>query len=97
MDLIGKEVIVRSDKAGVFLGTLLKKENGEVTLKNARKLWYWTGANAVEQLAVEGTKFPKTCKFTVQVDLIILGDFAQILEVSRKASLNLATVPVWKQ
>lgn len=51
---IGKKVIVRAEKAGVFFGTLAKKEGSEVQLYNARKLYYWSGAAAVEQLAVDG-------------------------------------------
>ena len=34
---------------------LLKKEKGqEVELTNVRKLWYWNGAGAVEQLSQDG-------------------------------------------
>jgi hypothetical protein len=34
INLIGKEVIVRADKAGVFFGTLIAKDGSEVELKN---------------------------------------------------------------
>ena len=64
-NLIGKKVIVRANLAGVFYGTLVAKEGSEVQLKDARKLYYWSGANAIEQIALEGVKNPKECKFTV--------------------------------
>lgn len=41
---IGKKVIVRADRAGVFYGTLTEKEKDKVLLTNARKLFYWDGA-----------------------------------------------------
>ena len=45
-------VVVRSCDAGCFAGYLKKKEGGEVTLKRARRLWYWDGASSLSQLAV---------------------------------------------
>ena len=37
----GDYVIVRTCSAGVFAGTLASRIGQEVTLKNARRLWYW--------------------------------------------------------
>ena len=96
-DLINKEVIVRSDKAGVFFGTLVKKEGTELTLLNARKLYYWSGASAVEQLATDGVKYPANCKFTITVSLIILSTYDQIIPVTEKATNVIKSVPEWKQ
>ena len=46
--MIGKKVIVRADRAGVFFGELVEKNGTEVKMKNVRKLFYWTGAAAIE-------------------------------------------------
>ena len=56
IDYFGKKVILRADKAGVFFGTLNKREGNDVQLLNCRKLYFWSGANAVEQIALEGAE-----------------------------------------
>jgi hypothetical protein len=37
----GGYIICRTYSAGVFAGTLEKREGREVTLSNTRRLWYW--------------------------------------------------------
>ena len=94
---VGDYIIARGDRSGVFAGTL-KKDNGkEVTLKNVRRLWYWSGAASLSQLAEEGVKKPNTCKFPVEVSEIVLTDVIEKLAVSKIAKKNIAEVPVWKQ
>lgn len=41
---IGKKVIIRGDRSGVEFGTLVAHDGQEVTLHNARRIWYWAGA-----------------------------------------------------
>ena len=41
---VGKYVIVRSRDAGVLAGILVSKNGDEVKLKDARRIWYWSGA-----------------------------------------------------
>ena len=93
---IGKKVIVRADKAGVFFGTLVAKNGLEVQLTKARKLYYWSGANAVEQIALEGVKDPSKCKFTVENDEIVISNYIQINTCTEKAIKNIEKIPVWK-
>lgn len=55
---IGKKCIVRSYGAGVFFGEVKEVSsdaNGlNVRIANVRKVWYWDGAAAVEQLSQDG-------------------------------------------
>lgn len=97
MDLFGKYVIVRTNSAGVFAGTLESKNGKEVCINNARRLWYWSGAASLSQLAEEGVKNPKECKFPQEVDAIVLTETIEILIVSDKAKASIASVPIWKQ
>ena len=64
-DLMGKIVLVRDDKAGVHVGTLAAFDvtSKSVTLKNARKVWYWNGAASVHGVAANGLdrKTSKVC------------------------------------
>jgi len=94
---IGKKVIVRADKAGVFFGTLTKKEGLELQLKNVRKLYYWSGANAIEQIAEEGVKYPNDCKFTVANKEATVSNYIQIITCTDVAIANLENVPTWKK
>jgi hypothetical protein len=93
---IGKKVIVRADRAGVFFGTLVKKEGSEVQLKDCRKLYYWSGGAAVEQLAEDGAANKDSCKFTVVAKEITVNNYVQILTCTDKAIANLESVKEWK-
>lgn len=92
----GKYVIVRCDRAGVFAGTLESHEGQRVTLRNARKLWRWYGATETLQIAAEGVNRPRDCRFTVEVDSIILTDAIEIIPTTPQAEANIKAVPVWK-
>jgi hypothetical protein len=89
-------VIVRTYSAGVFAGYLEKREGREVTMKNARRIWYWSGAASLSQLAMEGTKKPEECKFPREVDSVLLLEAIEIIECTEAARLSISEVPVWK-
>lgn len=92
-----KYVIVRADRAGVFAGVLKSKKGSEVVLTSCRKLWYWSGASAVEQLAVDGVAYPNECKFTIEVDSICILGVIQILPTTKKSEESIKSVEPWKQ
>ena len=91
-----KYVMVRTYSAGVFVGYLKSREGKEVVLENARRIWYWSGAASLSQLAMEGTKNPDNCKFPCEVDEVLLTEVIEILNVTEKAKQSIADVPVWK-
>jgi hypothetical protein len=95
-NLLGKHVIVRSDKAGVFFGILKAKEGLELTLIDARKVYYWSGANTVEDLADKGPTDKKNSKVTVAVSQIVLASFDQILPCTKVSIDTFNDIPVWK-
>jgi hypothetical protein len=92
----GAYVIIRTYSAGVFAGTLVSRKGKEVVLKNARRLWFWSGAASLSQLAVNGTSKPESCKFPVEVSSITLTEAIEILPVTKEAQKSIASVPVWK-
>ena len=96
-DFLGKKVIVRGDRSGVFFGTLEAKEGKEVKLTKCRRLWYWDGAASISQLATDGTTRPSNCKFTVTVDEIIITDAIEIILCTQKASDKIEKVAEWKK
>ena len=88
-------VIVRTYSAGVFAGYLEKQIGKEVTLSNARRIWYWEGAASLSQLAVEGTTKPEKCKIAMPVN-VILTEAIEILSVTEKAKNIIEGAAVWK-
>lgn len=90
-------VLVRTYSAGVFVGYLVSRKGQEVTLQNARRLWYWDGAASLSQLAMEGVKKPENCKFPCEVSKVDLLNAIEILEVSEKAKKSISEVAIWQQ
>lgn len=101
MEVIGKKVIIRADRAGVFFGTLVGKENTpagvEVELMDCRRLWYWDGAASLSQLAVDGVSAPEKCKFTVVVPQMIVMQVIEIIPCTDKAIKSIENVAIWKR
>lgn len=91
----GKYVIVRGDKSGVFAGVLKSKEGREVTLTDARKIWYWQGATCLSQLASEGTSKPNGCKFPAPVAEVCITDAIEIFPCTDKAEQSIRGVHIW--
>lgn len=96
-EMIGKKVIVRGDRSGVFFGTLTARNGREVKLERCRRLWYWDGAASISQLAVDGTTNPQGCKFTVTVDSILILDAIEIIVCEDKAASKIEKVKEWKR
>ena len=100
MEVIGKKVIIRSSRAGVFFGTLVAKNDTpagvEVELENSRRIWYWRGAASLSQLATEGTKEPNGCKFTVVVPQHIVTQVIEIIPCTDEAIKSIEGVKVWR-
>ena len=88
-------VIVRTYSAGVFAGYLESRKGQEVVMRNARRLWYWSGACSLSQLAVDGTKDPTNCKFPVAVDRVELLQAIEILSVTPQAEKSIKGVAIW--
>ena len=94
---IGKKVLIRGNRSGVEFGELVSQNGSEVTLKNARRIWYWDGAASLSQLAKDGTSNPSNCKFTEFVDSITILDAIEIIPCTDKAVKSIEEVKVWKR
>lgn len=90
-----KYVIIRTYSAGVFAGYLKEKRKDEVDLVNARRLWYWSGAASLSQLAVSGVGNPSDCKFPVEVEKITLLGVIEIIPCTEKARTSIKEVAIW--
>ena len=90
-------VIARTYSAGVFAGELVSRKGQEVVLRNARRIWYWTGAASLSQLAMEGTKTPDTCKFPCPVTRVELTQAIEMLDCTDAARKSIEAVPEWRK
>lgn len=98
---MSKYSIVRCTGAGVFMAQIVSTKNTvsgkEAKLKDSRRLWYWSGAASLSQLAVEGTKKPEDCKFPVSMPLQEVMDVIEIIPMTESAQKSLNSVAVWEQ
>ncbi len=88
--------IVRTYSAGVFAGYIESRNGREVVIRNARRLWKWSGAASLSQLAVDGTNDPKNCKFPVPVDRIEVLEAIEIINVTETAKESIEGITIWE-
>ena len=99
-------VIVRTRSAGVFAGDMFEHDYSDIedesaglsafTIKNARRLWYWSGAATLSQLAMEGVKRPNECKFPQEVPWVYLPEVIEIIPATEAAQKSIKAVPEWR-
>ena len=91
-------VMVRSVNAGVFYGRFVSRKKDVVTLNNARRVWFWSGAATLSELATYGTSKPSECKFpTPTTGKHIILRVCEIIPVTARALASLDGVPVWTE
>jgi hypothetical protein len=90
-------VIVRCIGAGVHAGYLSKRTGGEVELLNSRRLWAWSGAMCLSDLAMSGPKNPSGCKFAVTLPHITLLNACEIIPTTETAREIIEKVAIWQK
>lgn len=88
--------IVRSYNAGVFAGQIESRNGLEVKMRNARRIWKWSGAASLSQLAIDGTKDPENCMFPCEVGEIEILDVCEIITCTEKAKQSIKDVKIWE-
>ncbi len=88
-------VIVRGDRSASFAGELQSQDGQVVVLTNARRLWYWAGANTLSELALRGPNKPGECKFPAAVPKVTILDAIEIIPCTVAAVRAIADVPAW--
>jgi hypothetical protein len=90
-------VIVRAHLSGVWAGYMHKREGKDVTLRNARRLYYWAGAKECVDLAMTGVSKPKECKFTAPATEVLVFEAIEIVKGTEKARESIESVAVWEE
>lgn len=91
----GDYVVVRTYSAGVHAGYLKSREGKEVVLTNTRRLWKWSGAASISQIAGTGITQPSSCQFPAPIAEIILTEVIEILPCTTKAKEIIQGVDEW--
>jgi len=80
---IGQEVVVRTKYAGVHIGTLVAKTGLNVLLSDAVRLWKWTDAFTLSEVATKGCG--KESRISAAVSLIELTEAVEIIGTTSAA------------
>jgi len=94
-DFIGRYCLVRTYSAGVFAGIVAELEGKQALLTDARRIWFWSGAASLSQLANDGTSKPKKCKLPRAVDKVLLTEAIEIIQCTADAEASIKAVPEW--
>jgi hypothetical protein len=89
-------VIVRCRDAGVHAGEYVGHVGREVVLENSRRIWYWSGAASLSEIAVHGCAKPAECKIAMAVPKITLTEACEIIVCLPAGEKFLREVAVWK-
>ena len=84
---IGPECIIRTYGAGVHIGTIETREGKEITLTNARRLWYWKGAFTLNAVAMKGVN-RRESRISQPVPRITLLDSLEIIPITEGVDLT---------
>lgn len=94
--MVGKYVVVRADKAGVFAGILKEKKGDTVVLTECRRLYYWRGALDTLTIATSGVAIPKQCQFSIECETIEINNVLEIIECTNDGERSIRGVDAWK-
>lgn len=82
--IIGKVCVVRTYSAGVHIGEVVEVTETEVLLKNAKRLWKWSGAFTLNEVAENGVDNSGS-RISQPVPLILLSQKIEIIPASEGA------------
>lgn len=94
-------VIVRGRNVGVHAGYLAEDERDRLVLRDARRIWHWSGAASLSGLAVHGTSRPQNCNFGAPVPrqelrgLDSQGDY-EVIHCTAEGQASIEGVALWR-
>ena len=92
--LIGRKVLIRDHKAGLFLTTLKEVDGSQWIGGESRKIHYWSGAGAVEGIAETGIDTLNS-RITIKTSMSAGKELIQICPVSEEIHKAIMEAPVW--
>lgn len=95
-NLIGKKIIARIDRAGVFHGTLAAKDAEITTMTDVRRIYYWKGALSVTDMSVTGVKAGSKITLPAKRVEFETGRIVELIECTDEASKSIESIKPWK-
>ena len=92
---IGKRIIARIDRAGVFFGTLEAKDNEITRMIDVRRIYYWEGALSVTDMSANGNTNEKISGVAKSVEFET-DKVLELNECTDKASEKIEGMNLWK-
>jgi hypothetical protein len=83
----GHYCVIRTYSAGVHVGILVARDGKEATLSDARRVWYWKGANTLSEIANKGVGAGS--KVSEPVELIQLTEAIEIIPCTPEGERSL--------
>ena len=95
-NLIGKKIIARIDRAGVFHGTLAAKDAETTTMTDVRRIYYWQGPLSVTDLSVTGVKAGSKVTLPASEVEFETQKVIELIACSEEASKSIESIKPWK-
>lgn len=89
--------IIRADRSGVFFGKVTGRADGGWVVEDCRRIWYWSGAASISELASKGVSRPDECRFPAAVGNQIIYDVIEIIPCTDKAVESIKAVTPWSE
>ena len=80
-------VVVRTYSAGVHVGHLVRRNEKQVELRDARRIWKWVGANTLNEIANTGVGVGS--KVSAPVGSILLTEAIEIIACAAAGEASL--------
>ena len=90
-------VVIRSKDSGVHAGYLKEQDGVDVILVNTRRIYYWSGASTLSELATKGAANPNDCKFPAEIPEIRVFGICEVIPCTEEARKSIVSVPEWTQ
>ena len=92
--IMSNRVLVRTRNAGVHVGTLVKRDELVLVLKNANRIWRWRGAHDLSYVAMYGVNRAEYTRISCMIPTIELthSDVCEVIPVA--AGIDLTEVGI---
>ena len=94
--MINQVVLVRDNRAGVHVGTLVSLDlpSKTCTLTNARKVWYWEGAASCHGIAAKGLCHTGS-RVAPMVPMVASTDVVEVVLCTPEGASSVMNCPEW--
>ena len=89
-------VLVRSRDAGVHAGYLVRQTDTQVELRDSRRIWSWSGAATLSELAVYGAKNGSKCRFGVKLPKLSIANWCEVIACQLAGQVMIEEQPEWR-